>query len=184
MNKNFEIKSTNYPHDMSSWCTEKMATVVDELSRIANIVNNKLSENVKEEIMLSLYPAIYDATKMLAFSCGAEWNAKDRKIILEGGEFAFEKLMLKYGIKNEVPEGKGIFEIKTFIEKCEKLLTGNKSPNRTLMHDLFRNLRVPKDPLIKKLEDVLEEVTMGEKEWEEFVPIGLSLLSQLKEKIS
>lgn len=185
MKKENEIRSSRFPYDMAPWCIQKMSRVVEELARIVEIVNDKesITEEIREEMLFSLYPAIYDATKMLSFSCGAEWSHTDRDILLKGGDLAFEELQVKYGLIDETQDKdrKRINDINEFISVCRGFLQENRSPNRTFIHELLGRTRI-KEPLIDCLGDKLERVTMGEIEWSEFVSKALVLLSDIERK--
>ena len=183
MENSFEIRSSDFQHNMAPWCIEKASGVVRELASIAELVNNQqtISEELRGEMMSSLYPALWDATKMLAFSCGAEWNTSDIETLLKGREAAFEELQVKYGLLRETRAQKEVRDVKEFISSCQELLCGDKSPNRTLMHGLISCTRI-NDPLVQTLGDRLEQVTMGVVEWPVFVLQAQGILTELERK--
>jgi|GEM_PF-2476904 hypothetical protein len=175
MDQSFEIRSSVFPHDMSRWCSEKMSSVVLALARIAEVGSDQTvaSEATSQAIRDELCSALYDATKMLAFSCGAQWEPSDRDMILENGVLGYQELQARYGQR--------AFSLVDFINRFRELLAGERSPNRTLMHDLLSRASF-EEPLLRTLEDELDRVTMGEADWEEFVPRALGILEQVQEK--
>lgn len=187
MDNRIEIRSSAFQHDMAPWCVEKASTVVRELARIAELVNaqESVSEELREEMLLSLYPALWDATKILAFSCGTDWNPTDRDVLLKGGELAFEELQVKYGLLRETSaqkrDQKRICDIEEFISAFRELLSGDRSPNRTLMHELISRTCI-KEPLIDALGEKLDRVTMGIVEWPTFVSKAQTILAELEHK--
>lgn len=101
MEKDFEVMSSNFHHNMAGWCTEKSENVVKCLNDILNLIKNetKDSDKLREEIEYYVGTALWDATKMLSFSCGAKWDTSDRDLIMEKGKTGFNELMIKYGLK-------------------------------------------------------------------------------------
>lgn len=183
MDKDFQIHASSNPYDMT-WYTEKTSCVVQELANIIETLDNasELKEETRNKILISLYPAIYDATKMMAFSCNAKWEPTDREIILKGGKFAFEELQIKYGLIQESSEDKRIFSIKELIISMRKHLSKSKSPDRTLLHDLFERSRV-KNKILDAIAENLNKVSMGEGEWEPFVRYATAMLDSLEKDI-
>ena len=182
MNQTVEIKSSACPHDMSAWCAEKMSSVVLSLAHIAEVVGAETITDSSQIIMNELSLALNDATKMLAFSCGAEWETTDRNIIINKGLLGYEELQVKYGLIRESAGQERIFEPARFISECRHLLAGKCGLNRTLMHELLNRVRFKKSPLLSALEEELETVTMGKIKWEAFVPCALDILAQIEKE--
>lgn len=101
MNKDHEVRSSNYNYNMASWCTEKSDNIVKCLSSIVELIGNNpnVSGKLREDVELYLAPALWDATKMLSFSCGAEWSTEDRDLIMENGKCGYNELIKKYKCK-------------------------------------------------------------------------------------
>ena len=175
------ITSTQFPYNMADWCTEKTANVLQEMAMIVEVVNEEsaVSTEVRDSILSSLYPAIWDATKMLAFACGATWEPSDREIILKGGRFAFEELQTKYGMLSQEKDRKRVFDIEEFIAIFRSLLDGPRHLARPQLCDLFGRTRI-KEPILESLDDELERVNMGTEEWSEFVQKASCLLDGLE----
>lgn len=101
LDKDYEVISSNFPYNMAGWCTEKSGNVVKYLKEIVCLIENETKDpdELREEIKYYLGIALWDATKMLSFSCGAEWETSDSDLIMEKGETGYNELMIKYGLK-------------------------------------------------------------------------------------
>lgn len=186
MANSVEIRSSAFPYDMSSWCVEKTSDIVQELVKIASLVNARetMSNELREEVLSSVSCALWDATKMLAFSCGEPWEPSDRTRLLGGDELAFEELKVKYGLLTETSaqqaKRRRIHDMTEFISSCRVLLNGERSPNRTLLHALIRRTYIT-EPLIDTLDEMLENVTMGQTDWRSFVEQARPIVAQLEQ---
>ncbi len=84
---------------MAGWCNEKaehsLASISRALDEARTLVNRDGIE--KESLLMNFSFAIWDASKLLAFSCGAEWSTSDPEIIFEQGYAGFEKVLVRYG---------------------------------------------------------------------------------------
>ncbi len=170
---------------MAAWCHEKaehsLASIARALDEARSLV---VRDGVEKEILLMNFSfAIWDASKLLAFSCGADWNPSDPEIIFEQGYAGFEKVLVRYGLLDETSEDKQRKLRENFIHQLEILLDGDRTPNRTLLHELIakKDLRHPK---LDRLSDMLEKVTMGEMAWAVFVENGRAYVKELREELS
>jgi len=70
-------------------------------------------------------------------------------------------------------------KIREFEASFRDLVVGPRSPNRKLLHVLLTRCGLS-HPLIERLADLLEEVTMGRLEWDDLQASALPLLDELK----
>lgn len=98
METRFEIRSSQYPQDMGPWCLDKAERLVSHLASIVELVKGRddLPDDVKEELPFHLNAVIYNATKLLSFSCGAEWSPNDPGLIRNRGFAGYQELSVKY----------------------------------------------------------------------------------------
>src|SRR3990167_5844330 len=93
-----EIKHSGFHHDMAAWCIEKSKGIVENIALTKSFLDH-LAEDPKamEEARDHLRSALHDATKLFAFSTGAEWDTKDPDCVWNGYTNGFEQLCVRYG---------------------------------------------------------------------------------------
>lgn len=190
MTKNI-ISSTDFPYDMSAWCIEKSSGVLKDIVESLEYfekVKDDLPNSIKEDLYYRLSSPINNITKVVAFSCGAEWSTDDPDLILKGGYDGYELVAYKYGlikatkeqIKQKEEEVKiGYFQF--FLLELEKLISGGQANNRTLIHVLLDKTR-SKDPYVEEVRELIEEVTMGRLDWVTFQQKTQSGIKKYKNK--
>lgn len=176
MQSEFEIRSSDSTYNMSAWCTEKALNVVEALARLVDA--QKSNKTASPEIVSNnLYAALWDATKLLSFSCGAKWSPSDRDVIFEDGIDGLEKVKIRYGLPSSVLSR--IESTKTLIVLSSELLVSERSVNRTSLHELLDKYGHLTHPILESVRDKLEKVTMGEMEWQTFTTLALEELKEL-----
>lgn len=181
MNSEFAITSTEFPYNMSSWCTEKALNTVEALVELVELHKSfgiGDDDNAREK----LHVALWDATKILSFSCGASWSYEDPKALLDEGPDGLERLKIRYSLPSA--ELLRIETIRQLVANTRLLLDGERSPNRTQLHELFNSYEYIDDPIIDGLRDKLEQVTMGELAWDNFVHGAREELCKLDEMMN
>jgi hypothetical protein len=180
MSQEFEIHSSIFKHNMATWCEEKSENVIIGLARIVDLIKSQkdLPSEFQEDLDSFLSPILWDATKIFAFSCGAEWSTEDRGLIFDNGYAGYEELAVKYGLLDETSESKKKREVSLFLNKFYELLEGEKSLNRTLIHELLASCKI-KHIMITQLSNLIEQVTMGELSWEKFILSAKKRLNEL-----
>lgn len=183
MQDDFEIRSSAFPYNMSGWCTEKSDCVVSHLARFVDELrqNDTLTESQKDDLCFHLYAALHDATKMMAFSCGANWSAGSPDLVIQEGYAGYEKVAVKYGLLEETSLSKQAKRRRTFLSELDSLLNGPRYPGRTLIHEKLASCG-ERGPIIEHLSQLAEGVTMGETDWDEFVVQAKPLLEQLRQE--
>lgn len=191
MNKEMITTSPLYAHDMTGWCFEKINNTVMFLASQCDFLRQY--ESQKERIYLplgetgyeidpwdDLYSALWDSTKILAYFSGGKWSTSDAQTVMDNGIDGYEQILVRYGILEKTKREKALEEehgkAATVAKKIANLHSGIieysrglKSPNRTLLHELFRKNRCQNTPKeFLEIEDALEDVTMGKMEWSDF----------------
>jgi hypothetical protein len=87
---------------------------------------------------------------------------------MERGKEGYEELEFFYGIIEETKISKKIQQNRDAITKIREYIKGPRSPNRTLIHSVLSPLN-HEEPWVDKIESLTMSVTMGEKEWEEYI---------------
>jgi hypothetical protein len=169
MNSQYEIKTSKHAYDMSSWCSEKSEHVVSDISKIISFIKNRedLPKGIKEELDFYLSSVLWDATKLLAFSCDGEWSVEDSRVILEMGYEGFEKIAIRYNLLEETAESKNQKSITLMLTKLNDYLCGERAPNRTYINELLDHCRI-KDEVFISLSSLTNKVNMGEIDWIEY----------------
>lgn len=170
MNDKFEIRASNFPYDMSSWCSEKSENIVTEVARIFDLLTkqNDLPNAFREDLIYALNCISWDSTKLLAFSNGKEWMPKDSYLINEKGYDGYEAVAVKYNLLEETTRDKEKKQLRLFVNKFNNYLYGMRAPNRTFIHELLLGCKI-NHSIISELTDLTEKVTMGELTWDSYV---------------
>jgi len=172
------MTSPRFQFDMADWCVEKAAHVVDQLARLLDDVRGDRDER-DSVVENAIGMALWNATKVLAFASGGEWSPGDRDTIMEAGYKGYENVAVKYGVLDETEAQSQARKIREFEASFRDLVVGPRSPNRKLLHVLLTRCGLS-HPLIERLADLLEEVTMGRLEWDDLQASALPLLDELK----
>lgn len=93
MGDHTEIRSSQFPYDMSAWGTEKAHNLLEALTELRDLCQCKDNETVAD----LFHAAIWDGTKLLSFFAGAEWSYEIPKRVVKGGFAAYEELALEWG---------------------------------------------------------------------------------------
>ena len=93
-----QARSERFYYNMAGWGAEKSENVVEHAARIVDAMRDHLPENsdVRESVDSELHPLIWDATKLYSFFSDAEWETRDRELVIREGVKGFEKLRQRY----------------------------------------------------------------------------------------
>jgi hypothetical protein len=162
---------------MSSWCEEKSNRVVTKL--VTTIVALRAEGNIQEteEIFESLYIALNDATKILAFSAGGTWKPEHAQWAFEEGIEGLEKVLVEYSIFSETTAQSENRKETDFWNSVRELISSSETSARTQLHSLLAKQIQNQDPKVLVLADELEKVTFGHISWESFLNIARDLIS-------
>lgn len=181
MKEGYKIQvSTTGEINWSPWCSEKARTVVQGLAHLVDLFESRpdIPSDVREQFLNDTPWMLANATKLLSFGCGAEWTGQDGDLIAEGGYEGYETVAVRYGLLRETTHNGRIRKISEFIDRVSVLLDGPRAPNRTFLHDVLRDCML-KHPTIDRIATLLDQVTMGELSWGEFVPLARTNLDEL-----
>ncbi len=127
-------------------------------------VDKNLDESVKQELI----DATFNITKIA--SVGGKWSSEDASEIINEGKPGLERTLLKYGKISETTQQKldkiltEIADTKAEILDFPKL---DRSIGRRAICDKLSAAK-HNDPTLNRIRELIEPVTMGEKNWEEF----------------
>ncbi|MDR0604749.1 MAG: hypothetical protein LBG80_10640, partial [Bacteroidales bacterium] len=146
----------------------------------------------EDEVDEAFQAILWDLTKIYGFSNGAKWDPSDRDLVLDKLDDGLEKLQVKYGLLDKTKkqeqrekQAQRQEQYNTFINEIKHLLSGERSPNRTFLHELFENNRNVIDKntvqgsILSIIENELENVTDGVLEWSDFVIKAKKYLAML-----
>jgi len=92
------VRSERFKYDMALWGAVKSEKVVMLAAHLVDTLRGLFPENsdMRESMNFHLYPLIWDATKLYSLFCDAEWETRDRDLIVREGVKGFEKLRQRY----------------------------------------------------------------------------------------
>ena len=97
---------------MDSWCIEKATNVVVMLAYAVNAINRLPERPMQDDnglpsddstLIGSVYGAIWDATKLLAYHVGASWSPDDAEAIRKDGINGYARVAARYGLTLPAP---------------------------------------------------------------------------------
>lgn len=92
---------------MRQWCIEKSTNVVQTLARTVDAINRLPERSMEDEydrptddglIVGNVYSMLSDATKLLSYHVGAQWNPSDPKVIIKDGTAGYARVAARYGL--------------------------------------------------------------------------------------
>ncbi|ACA56899.1 hypothetical protein FDC45_15030 [Clostridium botulinum] len=176
--------------NVDNWLKEKSGNVVKYLSYLTEVVKknqDKISEEICEDIYFYLYPTIIDATKIYGLICDSkEQVGKEGELIFNKGNDGLEEVLVKFGQLQKTSKQKKIEELEELIFKLEQLIKGDKT-NRTLIHEalyIYQNRVNEIKNEIEILQNSIEKVTIGQSKWEVFVITAEHIIPRLKEELA
>jgi hypothetical protein len=184
---------------MSPWLTEKSENALKAVIELKKLLKDNIplkkrfegnplapydvqNLTLEDEVNEVFQAILWDLTKIYGFSNGAKWDPSDRDLVLDKLDDGLEELQVKYGLLNKTKKQeqreKQVQEqeqYNTFVNEIKNLLSGERSPNRTFLHELFENNRnvigknTVQSRIFISIENGLENVTNGVLEWSDFV---------------
>ncbi|MDP2935570.1 MAG: hypothetical protein Q8O86_03670 [Dehalococcoidia bacterium] len=177
------------------WLAEKSEHILKSLAILYGASRNRkgLPKEFRAELEFHLGQVIYDITKILSSASNGQWAPEDRDLIFEKGEAGFEEILVKYGLlsedqtteaKRKAKERAELDRFLTCLQELEGLLSGSRSPSRTLIYRVLLKLSGSeiRDPVVDRLSDLTEQVTHGETSWHEYVDCARGLVRELRGK--
>ncbi|PSU88132.1 hypothetical protein [Photobacterium kishitanii] len=165
MSSNLNKIASNSNYDMSPWYSEKSLSVVKSLAGVVDEIRGSNNETIIPEL---LYSAIYNATKLAAFSFGATWDINDAEMIYKNGSNDIDKLLVKYGLLDKTEEDKNSEHIKSCSLKIIELLnTEEYFESRTKIHEILAKIN-SKDIKWEELKELTEQLTLKELQWDKY----------------
>jgi hypothetical protein len=120
---------------------------------------NGIDKSSNELVRSYLSLALWDITKIASVSAGVEWHPEDRDTILREVNNGLEKLLVRYGEISETTNDKAR-KLATQVLRYSELPRGE---GRTRIHEILMESELS-HPVIRELKDLIEPVTMGEKD--------------------
>jgi hypothetical protein len=182
--KKIEIRSSQYPYEMSAWLSEKIEHVAEELGYLHDSFQEKYPDLLKDEDVIEIfYPLLYDLSKILSFAEGTEWRYPEIKkdatiyeIFKANGLGKFTKLG-----REEIALEVHVKAVKQFLIRWKDLIAGSKAESRTLLHELFMSKGF-NDSRADSVEELLYQVSDGQLSWEQFEEQSIHYINWLNEK--
>ena len=173
---------------IGSWLVEKSLSVLTNVVELHEgfCRREDLPEDFAESFRSSLYPILYNSTKILSFATDKGWSAKDPDLIWEKGRDGLEEVLAKYGrlAWDNTATGKRRILTQRFagdLKELRQLLDGKRYLSRTLIHELLMKQRRNgiQDPILDEISRLIESVTLGELSWDDFVHSASMLVDEL-----
>lgn len=184
---NREIRATDSSNEWSHWVTEKASNVLKHLSHIATVVRTaELDPTAREDLESELGAALWDTIKLVSFGTGVRITGNQlgdycEEIATVGGP-AYPQVARELGVEIYTPPDERSVDLLEVIKELELCVNLPRSEGRTRLHGALLRVESTGGALIRRLLDGIENVTMGNLAWEEFVPDARNILSALKEK--
>ncbi len=169
VNIEHRITTTSNPLDMTGWCVEKSASVVETTTELLSLIQKEpsLSNERREEILALLRPALWNGTKLVAFATGRTWNPEQVEDLWTGGERAFRRFAIFHGLMED-PKKRAHLELDRLRASVLDALSRERWEGRPLIHTLCNNVAPILRERTTRLVDLTEQLTMGEIEWGEY----------------
>lgn len=173
---------------IGTWLVEKSQSVLKNAVESYEDFRRRedLPEDFAEAFRSSLYPILYNSTKILSFATGKEWSTKEPDLIWEKGRDGLDEVLVKYGClaEGETVEGKKRIQAQNFasdLKELKQLLSKPRCPSRTLIQELLMKQRKIgiQDPILDEISGLIESVTMGELSWDECADSASRLVEKL-----
>jgi len=165
-----KIRSSQYEYDMADWLTEKAKAMLTETTLLYQSLGK--SDALSEELVGSLekrFDYIFrNATKMLAFASGSDWDAEDGKLIIKSGKSGLEQVLVKYGLMKETTEDKRKGEIHAFLKKLKPLAFESMQVIRDETRRILSEAKLGSG-IIDSIIGLLGQVSKGKLSWDKFV---------------
>lgn len=179
----FEVRSSQFPYDMSPWCTEKAERAAEALARLGTTLRAiPVSTEKRDDALSELQWAAYNVTKLLAFSCGADWKPEHASWIVSEGHAGYEKVAVSYGLLPETSAQRRARRLMVFTEATKELLDAPPVPGRTLLHEQLEGFR-ENSVALEALKQRLELVTSGALSWADFVPVARRFVADFETEV-
>jgi hypothetical protein len=124
-----------------------------------------------DEINGYLHVCLWDITKIASHVTGTTWSPEDVDAFDEDRRDACETLLVRYKVIKETTKQRNQQELLELQRMTDDLLSEiyqlselPRSQARTEIHVKLAGFR-PHDPIVDEIRELLEPVTMGEKEW-------------------
>lgn len=178
-----KIYTSSLPYDVTAWCKEKTENIVKQLTYLVELNESlKIEFDKKQDISYYLHLALFDATKLLAFSYGAIWDPIDVDLIDEKGFDGLEEVKQKYGLLDKTDKERKKEGLTSIVNKLKEYLSGGVAPNRTFIHELLSTTKYS-DPCLDDILDKVEEVTIGRLTWDKFCIFAEIKVQELEGRI-
>jgi hypothetical protein len=189
---------------VDAWYEEKVVHSLVEVAHAAHWVkrleslkiDSRLSSDEREKyellldgVVSGIYAALYDLTKVASkLHEGKKWEWQDRDEIYENEERGLARVLDKYGLDGWLdylrlrdlvydPETGQKINEQEILRRVKELSKSPARENRTLIYVELR--RIKHDSRARKLLDLIEPVTQGEKSWVDFQQEAREILKDI-----
>lgn len=178
-----EVRSPGFDYNMAAWCREKSHHIVMELAYLVDYLKDseQIPDANRDETLSQISGVMYDATKLLSLMYGVQWSGAESDRIMGEGFAGYEHVAIQYGIIHGTSRTRRSKNVSEFIARFSEYLDGPRAPNRTYLHEVLLNYDI-RSPLVEQLELLLEQVTNGELDWDDFVLFARELLVRLAQE--
>ncbi|MFZ5586549.1 MAG: hypothetical protein ACOZHQ_11515 [Thermodesulfobacteriota bacterium] len=181
MDNTHYVRTPKFPFNMASWCSEKSQSVLFTFTTLLSMINRctDLNQETREYLQAIISGGIWNGSKLLALSCGADWQPMDADDIFGKGREGLENILVEYGLLSETSQDRIKWNILQFYISIEALVDGPRVPNRTLLHALLAKRELDHSG-VTLISELLEKVTMGDLDWDKFVEEAKIIINHVK----
>lgn len=181
---NFEIRITDSSNDWAHWCQEKAGYILENLSRMADVIIRMPAGAEREVLEANLYPAVFDALKMIAFATGHNLTGEElhswRTQLCSFGSTAYPIIAAGIGLEVRDHHQEHNERLRELLGEADVCLALPRSEGRTRLHVALLKASAEGGAVVNSLLNRIELVTMGELSWEAYVAETRPVLSELK----
>ena len=160
---------------MKSWTKEKTLSALNETAALMDFLRDNeenINETVYNEIIGYIQSILVDNCKVYSLVFDKEIDVNGERIV-KFGQAGLEETLFELGLKDNTRLRLKIHELENLINKVTDLIKGDRT-NRTLIHEVLISYKPYCNEVgmqIEKLDECVDDVTMGIREWSEFIKV-------------
>lgn len=168
---------------MESWTKEKSLMALNETTELLAFIRDNefnINKSIYNEIMEYIYSILIDNCKVYSLIFDKDIDVNSKRIFMFGKE-GLEETLFELGLKDNTALRVKINELDNFINKLTDLVKGDRT-NRTLIHQLLNSYKPMCSEIngqIRKLEEYIEDVTIGKREWIDYIIVAKAIIPEL-----